>query len=87
MATKHISDETVILVCALATDRDRAEILTEWTGQPYKVCVNAMKRALKGNWIECGVSISKIGQSRPTKYGYAKLKNLCADQAPKVVDE
>lgn len=33
------------------------EILSEWTGQPEKVCYRAMERDELRGYIECGVSL------------------------------
>lgn len=59
MATKDISDKQVCLAYAEAKKQHEYPyiILQRITGQPEKVCLGAMERACKRNYIEYGVSL------------------------------
>lgn len=59
MARKDISDKQV---CKAYSESKKCnkfpyELLTEWTGQPEKVCISAMERAYDRGYIEYGVSL------------------------------
>ena len=69
MATKDISDIQVCLVIKFRSSfracmidahllPDTAELLEFTTGQPYKVCLSALKRTLKKGYTDYGSSLS-----------------------------
>ena len=69
MATKNISDDEVVraYVKSRSTINFADEILTEETGEPIKVCLSAMRRAMNRGLIAYGFSlrsgwITNLGQ-------------------------
>ena len=61
MQTKDITDEWVILAYMQSKVEDMRrypyDILSTWTGAPFKVCYKAMERASKRDYIEYGTSL------------------------------
>lgn len=74
MATKHITDKQV-LEAYVQYSKDNSkwpyEILMERTGEPEKVCFNAMLRAVKRGYIDYGVSV-RSGWLTPKGIEYLK---------------
>lgn len=70
MSRKDITDEQVVQACreTLGTITAAADLLEERTGQPYKVVIRAMERALSRGLIEYG---STIRRAWPTDKGDA----------------
>ncbi|WP_184256359.1 hypothetical protein [Rhodopseudomonas rhenobacensis] len=61
MARKDVPDDLVCLAVAVSKSINMTkwppEILSEFTGQPIKVCYSAMERSYDHGLIECGVSL------------------------------
>ena len=61
MATKNITDEQVVRACveqhSNGFNPDAETLLMQWTGEPLKVCQNAMQRASRNGLIDYGVSL------------------------------
>lgn len=61
MQRKDIPDDKVVLAYMQSKienmERYPYEILSEWTGAPFKVCYAAMERAHARGYIEYGVSL------------------------------
>lgn len=76
MGRKNISDFQVCMAHILAKEMKFEkwpyEMLSDWTGEPEKVCYRAMERACDKGLIEYGVSL-RTGW--PTDKGMALLTN------------
>lgn len=81
MATKDISDAQVVVACIKNRESDGVVdgfaigILMRETGQPEKVCYNAMERAANRDYIDYGVSVRTAW---PTEKGYALINKVNA---------
>jgi hypothetical protein len=79
MATKDISDVQVINACIKNREDDGVVedfaigILMRETGQPKKVCYNAMERAANRDYIDYGISVRTAW---PTEKGYALINDI-----------
>lgn len=60
MATKDITDLQVVTACKNKTpEKSVPEVLAEMTGQPIKVCMRAIERAVSRDLVDYGTSINR----------------------------